>query len=141
MAEQRGITDKIHIDSAGTIGYHTGNPADARMRTAARRRGYDLTSRARQVHADDLTRFTLIIAMDQANLDDLQRLASDPGIARPTARLELLSHFLPAQQTSSTGQPFGTDVPDPYYGGEAGFEHVLDMIEAAMPAILDELTS
>ena len=130
LVEQRGLTDAIEIDSAGTIGYHTGNPADARMRASAQRRGYDLTSRARQVTADDLETFDLVVAMDRANYDDLMALGpSGPG------RVRMLGSFLP-ESAAGGAVP---DVPDPYYGGADGFETVLDMIERACPAILDAL--
>jgi len=127
--EQQGVADRVRIDSAGTIGYHAGNPADARMRQHASRRGFDLKSISRKVTVQDLEDFDLVIAMDQSNHQDLQSL----GITR--GRLAMLGEFLPDgwhdEQTP--------DVPDPYYGGEAGFEEVLDMIEAACPQILEAL--
>jgi len=118
----------IQIDSAGTLGYHHGRPADPRMQRAAARRGIVLTSRARQVQATDLERFDLVLAMDRENLADLQRL--HPA---PTAKVCLLSEFL--------DDSWPSDVPDPYYGGEDGFEYVLDMIQAACPAILAALVA
>ncbi|MCA9174995.1 MAG: low molecular weight phosphotyrosine protein phosphatase [Planctomycetales bacterium] len=130
LAEQRGIASQLHIDSAGTIGYHTGNPADRRMRAAASQRGYALNSRARQVKLDDLLEFDLVIAMDSDNLHDLRRLAESAGDALK-AELKMLSDFL--------DDKWPVDVPDPYYGGADGFEFVLDMIEAACPAILERL--
>ena len=129
MVDRRGLTDRIEIDSAGTIGYHTGNPADDRMRAAAARRGYDLTSLARQVTAKDVREFDLVIAMDRDNLMDLQQLA---GGEKPHIRM--LGSYLDGH-----GRDDAPDVPDPYYGGEAGFERVLDMIEAACESIIDEL--
>ena len=122
-----GYSNKIEVDSAGTIGYHTGNPADARMQAAATKRGYSLDSLARQVKLQDFQDFDLIIAMDVENLENLDHLAG--------ARLEhvrMLGSFL-----NGVNDPVrGPSVPDPYYGGEAGFEQVLDMIEEACPAIL-----
>jgi len=88
--EQRGGNEAIEIDSAGTIGFHTGKPADARMRAAAAKRGFDLTSRSRKVTAADLTRFDLVVAMDRANYDDLLELAPAAG-----ERVCLLGSFLP----------------------------------------------
>lgn len=126
LIEQQHVAVPIEIDSAGTIGYHSGKPADARMRAAAQKRGYELTSRARQVTAADLEEFDLVIAMDRENLVDIRRLA--PGEHH---HVKLLSEFL--------GDEWPTDVPDPYYGGDDGFEYVLDMIEAACPAILGHL--
>ncbi len=129
LVHERGLNGSVRIDSAGTIGHHAGQPADARMRRAADRRGYDLASRARKVDADDLRGFSLVVAMDRANVDDLEALhggASD--------RVRLLGEFLPDEMQNHGGPP---DVPDPYYGGDYGFEQVLDMVEAACPAILD----
>ncbi|MGI9497301.1 MAG: low molecular weight protein-tyrosine-phosphatase [Mariniblastus sp.] len=121
------LQDKIEIDSAGTIGYHAGKPADHRMRTAARNRGVQLLSQSRKITAKDLHSFDLVIAMDRENLADIQRMAPDS-----TAELRLLSDFL--------GDDWPSDVPDPYYGGDEGFEYVLDMIEAACPAIIQSIS-
>jgi protein-tyrosine phosphatase len=134
LVERRGLSDRVEIDSAGTIGYHTGNPADARMSAAAAQRGYDLTSRARQVQPDDFDRFDLIVAMDRANYDDLVELRPDRR-----ERVRMLGSFLHQPSNTNVGAASGPDVPDPYYGGAAGFEEVLDLIESACPAILDHL--
>ena len=121
------LQDKIEIDSAGTIGYHAGKPADHRMRTAAHNRGVQLLSQSRKITVKDLHSFDLVIAMDRENLADIQRMAPEP-----TAELRLLSDFL--------GDDWPSDVPDPYYGGDEGFEYVLDMIEAACPAIIHSIS-
>ena len=126
LVERRGLAGAIEIDSAGTGSWHVGEGADGRMRRAAEARGYRLESRARQVRAEDLERFDLVLAMDRDNLADLEALN---GGARPNVRL--FSDFLPA------GSP--PDVPDPYFGGEAGFDRVIDLIERGAPAILDAL--
>lgn len=118
---------RVEVDSAGTISYHAGDPADPRMRAAASARGYDLNSRARAVVPGDFDRFDLIVAMDRDNLADLSRYADEAE-----SRLALLGDFLPEE-----GRP---DVPDPYYGGAEGFETVLDMIERACPALLERVT-
>jgi len=125
---QQDRSQEIIVDSAGTIGYHQGKLADARMRQTATRRGYDLQSRSRKIVPDDLESFDLVIAMDRENLQDIQRMNSSP-----TASVKLLSHFLDDQ--------WPTDVPDPYYGGDEGFEYVVDMIAAAVPKIYQHLTS
>jgi protein-tyrosine phosphatase len=119
-----GHSGRIEIDSAGTGGWHAGDLADPRMREAAARRGVDLQSRARQVKVRDFETFDLIVAMDRQNLAHLQQM----GRARP-GQLFLLSELL--------GKGWPADVPDPYYGGPEGFEEVLDMLEAAMPALLE----
>jgi len=124
--EKRGLAEAFRIDSAGTIGYHTGELPDRRTRQAASQRGYSLTSRARQVTPADLDTFDLVLAMDQVNLRDIQRLAG----GNPTrAEVRLFCDFLPKGDSRR-------DVPDPYYGGPEGFEEVLDMAEAACPALL-----
>lgn len=125
LVQQRGLEEKVFIDSAGTIGYHEGNAADRRMRKHAAKRGYDLQSRSRKIVANDLERFDLVIAMDRQNREDIL------SIDASTTNLKLMSDFL--------DDSWPVDVPDPYYGGSDGFETVLDMIEAGCPAILAEL--
>jgi low molecular weight protein-tyrosine phosphatase len=126
---QREAADlHIEIDSAGTGGYHIGEPPDSRAQAAARRRGYDMSAqRARQVHADDFHRFDLILAMDEDNLATLQDRA--PVTARDRVRLFL--EFAPDADR--------VDVPDPYYGGANGFEEVLDLVEAASMGLIAHL--
>ncbi|MCG8324810.1 MAG: low molecular weight phosphotyrosine protein phosphatase [Thiotrichales bacterium] len=128
FVDEQGYTDHIRIDSAGTIAYHTGHPADQRMQRSANRRGYRLDSIARQVNKQDLEDFSLIVAMDDDNLNELEYLAGGP---RPHIRM--LGSFLDDAPDQRRGRP----VPDPYYGGEKGFEAVLDMIEAACPGMFD----
>jgi len=127
LVEDEGVIDRIEIDSAGTISYHQGNPADARTQQHAGARGYNLDSIARQVRADDFEAFDLIIAMDRDNEADLWSM-SPPEHAE---KVKLLSSFLEGD--------WPVDVPDPYYGGADGFEAVLDMIEAASTGLLAEL--
>lgn len=124
-----GFDGMITVDSAGTIAYHAGHPPDGRMVEAAARRGYILTSLARQVTRVDFEDFDLMIAMDRENLMDLEQMANGPR-----RNIRLLGTFL--NEASSHGAV--RSVPDPYYGGAAGFESVLDMIEEACPAILDQ---
>jgi protein-tyrosine phosphatase len=126
---EAGLEGRVHLDSAGTGDWHVGKAPDSRTRAAALRRGYDLALlRGRQVSAEDFTRFDLILAMDSNNLRDLQALC--PGHA--TAELDL---FL-RRYTLAVA-----DVPDPYYGGEDGFEQVLDLIEQAGDALIAEIRS
>jgi len=129
LVEQQGLADRIHVDSAGTHAYHVNEPADRRARTAAARRGYSLEGiRARRVDAADFASFDYIIAMDRDNLAVLHELAGDAH----RGKLHLLLDF-------STGPD--DEVPDPYYGGAAGFERVLDLIEGASRGLLDRLSS
>ena len=126
LLDEQGLHDRIRVDSAGTAGYHIGAKADSRMREHAKRRGYDLQSRARKLAAVDLETFDLVVAMDRENFEDINRLHNSP-----TAEVKMLSEFL--------GADWPSDVPDPYYGGADGFEYVLDMIEAACPNIIGAL--
>ena len=119
----------LEVDSAGTAGYHIGEPPDPRTRAAAARRGYDLsTLRARVVEPGDFERFDLILAMDRENLRVLRRRAP----AGAHERLRLFLEFAPQAHAAE-------DVPDPYYGGANGFEEVLDLVEAAARGLLAHL--
>lgn len=118
----------IEVDSAGTAGYHIGSPPDERALEAARRRGYDMAAlRARVVTPEDFEQFDLILAMDRNNLSILRRRA--PAPARERVRLFL--EFAPDADAA--------EVPDPYYGGPAGFEEVLDLVEAAARGLIAHL--
>lgn len=125
--KEAGHADRIRIDSAGIIGYHAGGPADSRMRAFALKRGYLLDSIARQVTLADVEDFDLIVAMDVENLENLHYLAGERK-----AHIRMLGSFL----DDSNDPVMGRSVPDPYYGGDAGFEEVLDMIESACPSML-----
>lgn len=119
---------RVEIDSAGTHDYHIGLPPDRRSIDAAQRRGIDLsTLRARRVEVADFERFDLILAMDDDNMRELQRIA--PANAR--ARVRLLMEYAPQANSRA--------VPDPYYGGAQGFEAVLDLLEQAAEGLLKEL--
>lgn len=124
-----GVEDRVLIDSAGTAGYHIGKRADPRMRAAAARRGIELTSEARLLSSRDLSQFDLIVVMDRDNYRNTLALAHGAS----TQHVRMLSEFLDA----SEGWP--QEVPDPYYGGEEGFEFVLNMLQAAMPRLTGEL--
>jgi protein-tyrosine phosphatase len=123
-----GLSDTVDIDSAGTGAWHIGEPPDARATVAARGRGYDLSPlRARQVTPGDFERFDYILAMDRSNLMhlDSMRPGGYPG------HLGLFLDFHPDAPVS--------EVPDPYYGGDAGFEEVLDLVETAGSALLSTI--
>lgn len=126
LVAEAGLTDQIQIDSAGTLGMHAGNTPDARMRAAASNRGYDLTSRARQVTAEDLDAFDLILAMDHDNHRNVTRLA------RTDAQRERVKLFCTFCQ-----RHLEREVPDPYYGESQGFEYVLDLLEDGCGGVLD----
>jgi protein-tyrosine phosphatase len=125
LVAEAGLAGRIELDSAGTGAWHIGELPDPRTREAARRRGIELSHRARQLRREDLERFDLLVAMDADNLRNMQRLAGP----RPRAGLHLLRSFDPTA-------PAGAIVPDPYAGGEAGFEEVLDICERACAGLL-----
>ncbi|WP_235823565.1 low molecular weight protein-tyrosine-phosphatase [Azohydromonas sediminis] len=128
QAALRGLARRVEVDSAGTHGWHAGEPPDPRAQAHGARRGYDLAPlRARRVQAVDFERFDLILAMDRDNLAQLLALRP-PGAA---ARLELLMHFARRHAVD--------EVPDPYYGAADGFERVLDLVEDACEGLLDHL--
>jgi protein-tyrosine phosphatase len=128
LLREQGLQDAVQVDSAGTGAWHLGDPPDPRATAAARARGVTLEGAARQIAAADFSDYDLILAADRSNLRDLQAVL--PADAR--AKLHLLREFDPA----SDGD---LDVPDPYYGGDDGFEHVLDLVEAACRGLLDDL--
>lgn len=115
---EAGLANRIVIDSAGTEGWHAGKSPDSRMRKHAKQRGYALDSAARQVRTQDFTDFDLILVMDQQNLREIRRFAPVPELMK---KVRLFCDF--AEDCEET------EVPDPYYGGEAGFEQVLDIVE------------
>ena len=118
----------VEVDSAGTHGYHVGAPPDERSQAHALKRGYDLSPlRARKLEAHDFARFDLVLAMDDNNLAHAHRLC--PPAQRH--RLKLLMSYAP-----HAGNPH---VPDPYYGGAAGFDEVLDLVEAACDGLIASL--
>ncbi len=125
---ESGLDEWVWVDSAGTHAYHLSEAPDARAQAAAMARGIDIShQRARRFEVSDFERFDYILAMDQDNLDILSR--SCP--AGFTGKLDLLLGFAPRLNCR--------DVPDPYYGGEHGFERVLDLIEQGCAGLLDEL--
>ena len=133
LLAQEGLEDRFVVDSAGTGGWHVGQPADRRMRSAAERRGIHLPSRARQLDADDLSSFDHILTMDAANLAAVQRLAQHVK-AGGASRLAVVEPLVRYCQRGTPGE-----VPDPYYGGEQGFELVLDLLEDACAGLLQAL--
>jgi protein-tyrosine phosphatase len=124
--EQAGVA--FVSESAGTHGYHVGHPPDPRAVEAARRAGVDISGDvARQLVADDFRRFDRILVMDRANLEAARSLRPHDA----TARLQKVMELAP---------DYGLDeVPDPYYGGEAGFVRVVDMLQVAARALVREL--
>ena len=128
LLEQEGLLERFYLDSAGTAAYHSGERPDRRSSEAALRRGVRLAGRARQFTPEDFEEFDYVLAMDRQNLAELKQLAG----ARYGSKVRLFLDFDPDSAPSSS-------VPDPYYGGESGFEQVLDLCERAARGLLEEL--
>jgi len=130
LIHKKGVAEQYFVDSAGTGAWHVGNTADQRMRNAAHKRGIILESIARQVKLMDLHVFDLILTMDNENLAAMNVLAKDAGpdfkaVIKPILNYSKIANSL--------------EVPDPYYGGENGFENVLDLLEDACSSLLEDL--
>lgn len=128
LVEEAAVGDRIQVDSAGTHDYHVGEPPDRRAQQAARRRGVDVSAlRARQVRDEDFADFDWIVVMDEANLRLLERRCPDEH----RHKLSLLLDHAP--------QAAVREVPDPYYGGDHGFERVLELVEAGARGLLAQV--
>lgn len=130
LVEKAGLCDSIEVDSAGTYGGHRGELPDARMRSAAARRGYNLTHRSRQLREEDFDEFDIIAVMDDMNYESAHRLAPS---RRHAERIVRMRDYFPPRFADRTY------VPDPYYEGAEGFELVLDMLEDACANLLESL--
>ncbi len=128
--KDRDLEDLFLVDSAGTGGWHVGNLADKRMRETALSRGIELTSRSRQIEENDLYEFDHILVMDKDNLNAVKSLIKD-DIRNVNSKIELILSY-------SKNSPLD-EVPDPYYGGQNGFEKVLDLLNGAMDELIDSL--
>lgn len=129
MVRNAGLETRFEIDSAGTSAWHVGEPPDPRSSAEALRRGVRLEGRARRITASDLRRFDYVLAMDGSNLEELQGLTGDGA----HARIELLRRYDPDANGGDL------DVPDPYFGGERGFERVHDLVERACAGLLRQI--
>ncbi|PZD73613.1 Low molecular weight protein-tyrosine-phosphatase YfkJ [Acaryochloris thomasi RCC1774] len=129
LIAEAGLSQEIICDSAGTSGFHIGEPADRRMSAAAQQQGFTLTSRSRKFEVSDFEEFDLILAMDQDNYDAM--LALD-RTGRYHHKLKMICEF--CQNHSDH------DVPDPYYGGPSGFTYVIDLLADACAGLLHYLT-
>ncbi|XP_020249483.1 uncharacterized protein LOC109826878, partial [Asparagus officinalis] len=136
LVQKRGLESRFKIDSAGTIGYHEGNPADSRMRAASKRRGVEVTSISRPLRPSDFKEFDLILAMDMQNREDIlsayERWSFKESLpADAQKKVKLMCSYCRKHKE--------TEVPDPYYGGPQGFEKVLDLLEDACGTLLDSI--
>ncbi len=128
LVNQAGLTEQIIVESAGTISYHVGESPDPRALDMSKSRGVDISNLiARQVTKNDYLEQTFLLAMDYSNLQNL--LAECPDVYRK--KVELLLNFHPDEQIK--------EVPDPYYGGDKGFENVYNMIELACKNLLENI--
>ena len=127
-----GLSDRVEVDSAGTAAWHVGKQPDLRSQQAARKRDYDLSHlRARQAVAEDFLEFDYVLAMDDENLGNLKSIVPEDEKIKSQPEL-----FLASYSSKSL-----TQVPDPYYGGDAGFEGVLDMVEDACDQLIIDIQS
>lgn len=125
-ANERGVADQFDVDSAGTGGWHVGEPADPRAQEVAQKYGVTLVSRARQIRDDDVDNFDLLLCMDEDNRRRVERLGPKPD------QLRLMLEFHPDSKHR--------EVPDPYYGGDDGFDLVYTLLDQACDNLLNELT-
>lgn len=130
LVEKKGLKDEFLIDSAGTGAWHVGEKADYRMRQFGQKRGYNLTSIARAFEPEDFDRFDMIIGMDGQNIRDLKSRARDEKDRR---KIHAMTDFCTRKGYRA--------VPDPYFGGDAGFELVLDILEDACEGLLAKIQS
>ncbi|XP_076909389.1 uncharacterized protein LOC143566626 [Bidens hawaiensis] len=136
LVQKRNLSSKFHIDSAGTINYHEGGPADSRMRATSKRRGIEITSISRPIRPSDFKEFDLILAMDKQNREDIlgafDRWRFKESLPADAAnKVKLMCSYCKKHDE--------TEVPDPYYGGQQGFEKVLDLLEDACESLLESI--
>lgn len=128
LVTQTGLENQISCDSAGTSSYHIGSPPDRRMNAAAKQKGITLTGSARQFSSQDFEAFDLILAMDR---DNYQNILAHDRSGQYQSKVRLMCEYCRHHQTQ--------EVPDPYYGGEEGFNQVIDLLLDACQGLLDEL--
>ena len=128
--KDRELENLFVVDSAGTGGWHVGNLADRRMREAALSRGIELTSRSRKIDHNDLYEFDHILVMDKDNLNDVKSLIKDHTYPI-NSKIKLILSYSKKSKLD--------EVPDPYYGGQNGFERVLDLLDDAIDELIDSL--
>lgn len=129
IIDKQGLSDEFFIDSAGIIDYHEGEMADSRMRKHAAQRGYHITHRSRPVKPIDFDTFDYIIGMDASNIRDLNQIAASTP---QKAKIHRMTEWCKTHDVD--------DVPDPYYGNDKGFVHVLDLLEDACQGLFEDLT-
>ena len=128
--KDRDLENLFVVDSAGTGGWHVGNLADPRMRETASLRGIELTSRSRQIELNDLYEFDHILVMDNDNLQAIKLLIPDK-LYPLNSKIKLILSYVKDSKLD--------EVPDPYYGGQNGFDKVLDLLDNAIDGLIDSL--
>ena len=131
LIEKKGLNDQFFVDSAGTGSWHIGKKADARMRISAEKRGLNLVSTARQINTKDFEQFNYILAMDNSNFENINDLKKKNSS----------SDFASIQKIQDFRSVFkDLEVPDPYFGGDEGFDHVLDILEDSVGGFLESIS-
>ena len=131
LINDKGIENQFIVDSAGTGSWHVGKKADSRMRFAAKQRNIHITSNARQIREDDFRIFKYILVMDNSNFNNVLTLKNQVKG----------SDFAKIQRMQDFASIFTeTEVPDPYFGGDAGFDNVLDILEDSVSCFLENIT-
>ena len=128
LINKKGLNDSFIVDSAGTGSWHIGKKADTRMIIAAQKRGVEILSRARQINTIDFKNFNYMVAMDDSNFENIIDLKSRQSISDFTS-INKIQNFRSIFEE--------TEVPDPYFGGDEGFDHVLDILEDSVSGFLD----
>ena len=131
LIKKKGLTDHFIVDSAGTGSWHIGKKADARMRIAAEKRGLNILSTARQINTKDFDKFQYILAMDNSNFRDIIDL-KNRNYSSDFASIKKIQDFRSVFKD--------LEVPDPYYGGDKGFDHVLDILEDSVSGFLESIS-
>ena len=130
LINKKRLSKSFMVDSAGTGSWHIGKKADARMRIAAQKRGVEILSRARQINAKDFEKFNYIVTMDDSNFENINHLKSQKS----------LSDFSSINKIQNFRSIFEeTEVPDPYFGGDEGFDYVLDILEDSVSGFLESI--
>ena len=130
LINKRGFNDSFIVDSAGTGSWHIGKKADYRMRIAAQKRGVNILSRARQINAKDFEKFNYIITMDDSNFENINDLKSRKSLS-DFSKINKIQNFRSVFEE--------TEVPDPYFGGDEGFDYVIDILEDSVSGFLDTI--
>ena len=131
LIEMKGLTDGFIVDSAGTGSWYIGKKADTRMRIAAKKRELNISSRARQITSKDFEEFNYILAMDDSNFKNIQDLKNK----KPS------TDFATVKKIQDFRSVFNeTEVPDPYFGGDEGFDYVLDILEDSVNGFLESIS-